>query len=260
MKYSALIKLTFCFIFLFLFVIPIGVFAQKNTSSAVSISITIIDKNAKDGNIIVYGSRGYDLSKKPYDLNIYGVVTENPSIYLQNTEDSDVKPVATWGKEYVLVSVINGNIAKNDFITSSEIPGVGQKADKNGRILGSALESYSNSNPKAIGKIMVSINPSFATSLGSDRSNLWETLKNAADFSPLSQLTSLRYILATIIVILSFAIGFIYFGRIARSGIEALGRNPLASRTIQLNIIFNLVVMVVIILVGLALAYIILVL
>lgn len=260
MKYSALIKLTFCIIFLFLFVSPIGIYAQQNTSSGVAISVTIIDKNAKDGNIVVHGKKGYDLSRIAYDPNIYGVVTESPSVYLQNTEIAGVKPVATWGKAYVLVSTVNGNIAKNDFITSSTIAGVGQKADRNGRILGSALEGYSNSNPKAIGKIMVAINPTYATSLGNARTNLLETLKNATDFSPLSQLTSLRYILAAIIAILSFVIGFIYFGRIARSGIEALGRNPLASRMIQINIVFNLFLMIVIILVGLALAYLILVL
>src|SRR3989344_4488069 len=164
MKYSALVnpapnrcwmKLIFCISFLFLFVFPTITYAQKSTSSGVAISVTIIDKNAKDGNIVIQDSRGYDLSKKPYDPNIYGVVTENPSVYLQNTEISGVKPVATWGKAYVLVSAINGNIAKNDFITSSTIAGVGQKADRNGRVIGSALEAYSNSNPKAIGKIMV---------------------------------------------------------------------------------------------------------
>ena len=248
-------------ILLFIAIFPIVTATRaQSTSSGTSISITIRDKNAKDGNIISQTSNGYDLSKIAYDPNIFGVVTENPSVYLENTEIPDSKPVATWGKAYVLVSAINGNIVKNDFVTSSTIAGVGQKADRNGKILGTALEDYSNSNPNAVGKIMVAINTDYATSLGNARTNLIETLKSAADFSPLSQLTSLRYILAAAVALLAFATGFVYFGRIARSGIEALGRNPLASRTIQLNIIFNLVLMVVIILVGLALAYLILVL
>lgn len=263
MKHSALIKqITSGIILLFIAIFPIAATtrAQETTSSGTSISITIIDENAKDGNIISRTNDGYNLSKTAYDVDIYGVVTENPSVYLENKEIPDSKPVATWGKAYVLVSAINGNITKNDFITSSKIAGVGQKADRNGKILGTALEDYSNSNPNTVGKIMVAINPSYAASLGNARTNLLETLKSATDFSPLSQLTSLRYILAAIIAVVSFVIGFVYFGRIARSGIEALGRNPLASRMIQLNIVFNLFLMVIIILVGLALAYLILIL
>lgn len=261
MKDSALTKLIFCLsICLFVFLFPSLVYSQQGISSGVAISVKVIDKNAKDGNIIILTNKGYTLSRTAYESNIYGVLTENPSLYLQNTEASDTKPVVTWGKAYVLVATINGNIAKNDFITSSAIQGVGQKADRNGRILGSALEDYKNSNPKAIGKIMVAISPNYVASFGNIRTNLLDTAKNALDLYPLSQLTSLRYILAAIIVLASFVIGFTYFGRIARSGIEALGRNPLASRLIQINIIFNLILMIVIILVGLAIAYLILIL
>lgn len=260
MKYSALIKSVFCLSAIFLFFACLTNAFALESSSGISISVTIIDKNAKDGNIIVQTKTGYNLSKTAYDPNIYGVLTENPALYLENTETSGVRPVLTSGKAFVQVSAINGKIAKNDFITSSPIPGVGQKADRNGKIIGTALEGYSDSNPKAVGKILLSVNPNFNTAFGNARTNLIEVLRNASDFSPLSQLTSLRYLLAAIIAILSFVIGFVYFGRIARSGVEALGRNPLASKAIQLNIILNLFLMIVIIMAGLGLAYLILIL
>ncbi|MBI2049298.1 hypothetical protein HYT32_00045 [Candidatus Roizmanbacteria bacterium] len=261
MKYSALKKYShFLLTFIFLIIFPIAAYAQSATSSGVAISVKVIDKNAKDGSIIVLTNKGYTLSKTAYDTNIYGVLAENPSLYIQNTEDSDVKSIITWGKAYVQVAAINGDISKNDFITSSTIAGVGQKADRNGRILGSALEDYKNPNPEAVGKILVAISPNYVTTFGNIRTNLLDTARNALDLYPLSQLTSLRYILAAIIVLASFVIGFTYFGRIARSGVEALGRNPLAGRLIQINIVFNLILMVIIILVGLALAYLILVL
>lgn len=248
----------FSIIVLFL-LFPSKVNAQAATSSGVAISVIIIDKQTKDGNIIVATKNGYGLTNVRYDSNIYGVLTETPSLYLQNTEEPSSKPVVTWGKAFVLVSTINGNIAKNDLITTSAIKGVGQKADKNGKVLGTALEDYNNANPNAVGKISVSVNPYYNGSFG-NITNIIDILRNASDPSQLSQLTSLRYLLAAIIVILSFAIGFIYFGRIARSGIEALGRNPLASRAIQINIVLNLMLMVIIILVGIALAYLILIL
>jgi F-type H+-transporting ATPase subunit c len=53
---------------------------------------------------------------------------------------------------------------------------------------------------------------------------------SAPFFEPLA---SLRYILATFVVILSFALGFIYFGRVAHAGVEAIGRNPEAASKIQ---------------------------
>ena len=58
----------------------------------------------------------------------------------------------------------------------------------------------------------------------------------------------------------SFVMGFVYFGRVARSGIEAIGRNPLASRIIQFNVILHILISIVIVLVGLAIAYLILIL
>lgn len=260
MRYSALIKFASLFSAVFLLLSPLvnPTFAQ--TSSGIAISLTINDKNVKDGNIISSTNKGYILSTIAYDPNTYGVMTENPALYLQDAQIPGSKPVMTSGKAYVLVTTLNGKIEKNDLIASSTLPGVGQKATINGFILGTALEAYNNSNPKAVGKILVAIKPNYNNSFGDSRGNIFVIFKNGLNPYPLSQLTSLRYLLAFLIVVLSFIIGIVYFGRIARTGIEAMGRNPLARRTIQLNIILNLILMVVIIFMGLGLAYFILVL
>jgi F0F1-type ATP synthase membrane subunit c/vacuolar-type H+-ATPase subunit K len=44
----------------------------------------------------------------------------------------------------------------------------------------------------------------------------------------------------------------------ARASVEAVGRNPLAQRTITITIFFNILIMIVIFLTGLGLAYLIL--
>lgn len=238
--------------------IPIRAYAQ--TSAGTAISIPIIDKDVKDGSIIVSLPKGYGLTKTEYDSNMYGVYTESAAIYLQNTDDPTAKPVLHIGKAYVLVSSINGNIKKNDFITTSAFPGVGQKVNRNGMVLGTALEDYSNSNQRATGKILVNVNPHFAASFADNKTNILEVLRNASDPTTLTQLTSLRYVLAAGIVLLTFGIGFIYFGRVTSSGVEALGRNPLASHTIQLSLVVNLILMVIIIAVGLGIGYMILIL
>lgn len=257
MKHTALITLFGLFILAFFS--PILAYAQ-NTSAGTAVSIPITDKNAKDGNIIISTPRGFGLSSTTYDTNMYGVLTEFPAFYLQNQSDATLKPVTSSGKVYVLVSSINGNIKKNDFITTSTIAGVGQKATRNGMILGTALEDYNNSNQKITAKILVAVNPHFNASFADTKTNVLEVLRNASDPTTLTQATSLRYVVAAGIVLASFAIGFIYFGRVTSSGVEALGRNPLASRTIQMSLVFNLVLMIVIILVGLGIGYMILIL
>lgn len=238
---------------------PISIYAQ-NISVGTAVSILIIDKDIKDGSIIVATPKGYGLTATAYDSNMYGVYTESPAIFLQNTNDPQTKPVTTSGKANVLVSSINGNIKKNDFVTTSTIKGVGEKATRNGMVLGTALQDYSNPNQKATGKILVAVNPHFNASFADTKTNILEVLRNASDPTTLTQATSLRYVLAAGIALISFGIGFVYFGRIASSGVEALGRNPLASRMIQLSLVLNLALMVIIILAGLGLGYMILIL
>lgn len=256
MRYSALIIFIF---YIFLNVFPITIYAQ-NTSTGTAISIPLNDKNLKDGNIIVSTPKGYGLTSTPYDSNMYGVLTDSPAIFLQKTGDPTSKPVTHSGNAYVLVSSINGNIKKNDFITTSTVPGIGQKATRNGMVLGTALEDYTNSNQKITGKISVAVNPHFTASFADNKTNVLEILRNASDPTTLTQLTSLRYIIAAAIVLISFGIGFVYFGRVTASGVEALGRNPLASKTIQISLVFNLILMVVIVLVGLGIGYMVLIL
>ena len=257
MKYTALI--VFGLILLAAGFFPISIYAQGK-SVGTAVSILIVDKDIKDGNIIVATPKGYGMTATAYDSNMYGVYTQSPAIFLQNTADDQTKPVTTSGKAEVLVSSVNGNIKKNDFITTSTIKGVGEKATRNGMVLGTALQDYSNSNQKATGKIMVAVNPHFNASFADTKTNILEVLRNASDPTTLTQLTSLRYVIAAGIALLSFGIGFVYFGRITSKGVEALGRNPLASRMIQMNLILNLVLMVIIIAVGLGLGYMILIL
>ena len=108
------------------------------------------------------------------------------------------------------------------------------------------------------GTILMNINIAQTTSFTDARSNLLEVLRSGISAPVLTPLAVIRYLLAAIVLIASFVLGFIYFGRMARTGVEAVGRNPLASRTIQINIFVNLLLMLIIIGIGLALSYLIL--
>ena len=260
MNSSKIIIFSVFFLTFFLLAESVSVFAQTdNVATGVALPVLINEKSVKDGDIITVTSDGYKLSSYAYDPSIYGVVTTNPAISLRE-KNSKASSVISLGNAPVRVSAVNGPIKKNNPITSSKILGVGQKADINGFILGIALEDYSNSNPNAVGKILVSIDPHYNAAFIGAKMNLIENIKVVTGAPFLSPLTTLRYILAAIVTITSFVIGFIYFGRIARTGVEALGRNPLAARIIQLGIILNVALTAGIILIGVGIAYLILIL
>lgn len=235
--------------------------AEEKISSGMAISIKIADENVEDGDIVAALPEDYVLSATPYDPAIYGVVAFLPAISFESTSSAQTYPVIATGKVYTRVSAINGNIEEGDFITSSTIPGVGQKAQESGFIIGKALQSYANSDPQAIGKILVSVKPQYTVALASGKGiNLFKNIQKAAAAPFLSPLTSLRYLLAVAVTTVSFTLGFIFYGRMTKTGIEALGRNPLAAKTISAGLIFNVVLTALIILAGLFLAYLILIL
>jgi hypothetical protein len=220
----------------------------QTSASGVAVSVSMTETNIEDGSVICSST----ICNKAYDSSVMGVYTESPAILLENTTLVDGKPVISSGKVYVR---FEGEIKKGDYVTTSEKPGVAVKATRNGYVLGTALEDFAGPS----GKILVALGmrPAVLTSGASD--NLWEALRQGLSSLYLTPIAALRYIAAMIIVIAAFVLGFAYFGRVARSGVEAVGRNPLAGRTIEFTVILNIILTIVIMGSGLLLAYIILV-
>ena len=92
------------------------------------------------------------------------------------------------------------------------------------------------------------------------KTNLLDALRSGSLSPLLNPVESLRYILAALIVAATFIIGFSTFGKSSSRTIEALGRNPLAQRSIKTAMVFNMILAFGVMLIGLALAYLILVL
>ena len=236
-----------------------AVAAEDKISSGIATSVSVVGDNIQDGDIVASSTDGYSLSKTAYDPTIYGVVSFNPAVSFES-QLPGTYPVIQSGKVYLRVSGVNGGIKKGDFVTSSTTPGIGQKADGNGFVVGTALEDFGDTTTGNVGKILIALNPHYQTSNTGKSVNLLKDLKSAASAPFLSPLTSLRYILAVGVTAISFFLGFLFYGRIAGTGIEALGRNPLAAKMISLGIIFNVFLTFVIIISGLFVSYLILVL
>src|SRR5664279_3179941 len=242
---------------LLLFVVP-PVKAQ-NMSLGTAMSISLADKNSNDGDIIVVTNQGYKRATQAYDPLMFGAVSKNPAIYLEDANLPNATAIVTSGKAYIRVSTISGPIKIGDFITSSTIAGVGQKANENGYVIGASEENYLEKDPKKIGIVLVTLNPHFVQLTNNLTRNVFEGLKLGLSSALLTPLGALRYVVSGLLALLSFYMGFRYFGHNSRAGVEAIGRNPLATKAILFSIVLNVTITVAIMFFGVAIAYLILV-
>jgi hypothetical protein len=260
MQRKAAILLLISFFASFLFIGNVGLIhaAGDDISFGISSNLPVLDNNVQDGAIVVTSSQGFFLSTKEYDTGIVGVATLNPAVSINiedestNTDNTSPRyPVVSSGNAVVQVTTANGSIKKGDLITSSSTKGVGMKATKTGYVLGSALEDYLAEDKNAVKKINVALNIHYYNSKASNTSSqLSDIFKLSAIATTEEPLTVFKYIMAAVVLVLSFVFGFMSFGRAARSGIEALGRNPLAGKLIQVGIVINTVITVAIVAAG----------
>lgn len=220
--------------------------------------IEVKGKNIKDGSVISTSAKGAILSNVPYDGQVLGIVSRDAAIVLNSTGSANGVPVISNGQVYVLVSAQAGTIKKGDLLTTSTIPGVAVKAVKSGYVLGNAMEDYVNTNAKQTGKIAVELDLHYFNSKSPLPGTLTDIFKIALLPTKDSPQAIYKYIVAAAVVLSSFVLTFMTFGRTAAKGVEALGRNPAASRIIHLGIIFNIGICVAITLVGLTVAFLIL--
>lgn len=254
------VKNIFVLVFLLFFSANLQAVHSQVNSSGFAISIPLKESGVIKGSIICSYSEGFAPCKNEYDTSMYGVSVEDVTVSVEDTELENSTLVLTTGIATVRVNTSGGNIKEGDYVTSSETTGVGKKADKNGYVIGVAMQAYSANNPNDIGNIQVTLNIHPASSLSGAGSNLLQFIRKGLTVPLFEPLESLRYILAVLMVLISFTLGMIYFGRSSRAGIEAIGRNPLAKRVIQLTVFLNIALTIIIVLIGLAIAYLILVL
>lgn len=186
---------------------------------------------------------------------MYGVVSNDPAAAFDSDTVEGGYLVVSSGKAKVRV---RGEVISGSLITSSDIAGVGIQADRNGYMLGTALEDFRPASAEGEGTILVSINIHPTNVFTDDRSNLLEVVRQGLAAPLLTPLSALRYVLAALVTITSFVLAFIYFGRLAKTAVEAIGRNPLAHRTIQATVFVHIIITLIIAGAGLAIAYLIL--
>lgn len=243
-------KRNFSIFFFFMFFLTNSVFGQNLPLVAKNLEII---ESVEKGDIIAVSPEGFFKCSLPYDKNIVGAVGENPILVFGKTSTFTV-PVITLGETLVKVSNKNGEIKRGDFITCSEKAGVGQKATANGFVLGKALEDLYGEEGLIMAEINIQYQNLFTQTATPTVSwflvKIWEALSKPENIPDV-----LRYIFAIILGVGSFFAGFVFFVRSLREGLEAMGRNPMARRSIQLGMVINLIAIFVLTVAGVGLAF-----
>jgi hypothetical protein len=233
----------------------------------IAVSLPVFGTNIRAGQIVTVDLAGqYVIASREYDPNILGVVVETAALSLSNQADTATTYlVASSGQVLLLVDSSSGAIKVGDFITTSSQAGYGMKALKPGVVVGQALQPFGTDDDKtASGQILVDVNPkffpgvlggqntAFFTMLGSSLLALFS--KNQLAFLEQSAKV-IKAVIAALIALISIILSFINFGKAARSGIEASGRNPLAGKLITASITLNIALTIIAGVFGVALAY-----
>lgn len=222
--------------------------------------VELQEQDVQDGHVIASSENGPILANIPYDGHVIGVVARDAAIVISSSdiEEGEGVPVISNGQVYILVSSQQGAIEKGDLLATSDIPGIAVKAVESGYVLGSALEDYDNSDPNRTEKIAAELDLHYFNSKPTFPGSLTDILKVALLSTDQGPSSLFKYIVAALVVLASFVLAYLTFGRTAAKGVEALGRNPAAKSTIHLGIIFNVAIIIIIILAGLTVAFLIL--
>jgi len=246
------------FVVVFLtFTIPGAVLAQAPAAlGGVAINVEVKDKDVSAGDILSLTKDGLVRSAAAYDISMYGVVAAAPILSVEPKTDT-TRAVISSGETDVRVSTKGGAIQIGDFITSSVEAGVGQKATESGYVLGKALKAYDSGS---VGTIPVAVSLGYATitspnksgptaAAGSFLQRLAEAISNPDKFG-----VYLRYFVAGAVGFISVFGAVFAFIRFMNTGLEAIGRNPLARRTIIGGMVLSGVVVAVLAASGLGIA------
>lgn len=172
--------------------------------------------------------------------SVYGVVIDQSQAPVSIQRQAQQVFVATSGNYVVLVSTQNGAIKSGDYLAMSSTKGVAAKAGNlQSFVIGQALATYDGTNGvittqsdgTKVGQILVDINPGKNPLLQSS-ATVPEPLRNLSE-SIAGKPVSALHIYGALAIFLTTAIiaaSLLWVG--VRSGMVAIGRNPLSRHSI----------------------------
>lgn len=203
---------------------------------------------------------------------LLGVVVDGAENSVTFSKENSQTTVALSGEVDVFVNDANGEVKAGDFVGASWLEGVGMKSlDANKqKLLGIAVEDYDSKSAKIYGEIdttegskTVSIDAvkirlfdkeGFAETVDS-RGGLEELLSNVAG----KQISYAKVLASSILFIVTLLVSGMFIVSSIRGSFISIGRNPMASATIYKSLLHVSGLSVLVLIVGTALTYVVLV-
>lgn len=167
----------------------------------------------------------------------------DPKALVTFTQQGQQAQIVLNGTTTALVSDINGPIENGDNIAASPIAGVGMKATRSGQIVGRATSSASGGKQTSIkdksGKVhnvrltRVNLEVNVGHFEVPNSSALPTSIQNIANDIAGRDVTTVRVLLATVLLVVGFASVLIIVFISIRSTVAAIGRNPMAAPAIR---------------------------
>lgn len=216
-----------------------------NTTSTIAAGSMVVLDQKNTGNV--------DVATLDNVSRLFGVVVppSSASISLSGTGSGQVQ-VVTQGTANVFVSTANGAIKVGDYITVSQISGVGQKVadgDASTRVIGTAqadfdgsgsdvtkrtvTDSSGKSTEVSIGQIPVVINVSTYTSTAGKQAYVipnW--LQNLSNTLAGKSVSPIRIVVAGLILLVALVCITVLLYAAVRNSIISIGRNPLSRASV----------------------------
>lgn len=182
---------------------------------------------------------------------LLGLVADKPLLAL-NDGTHQVQIVVS-GTSEALVSDLNGSIKAGDRVTASPIKGVGMKATDAGQIVGTAQGSLEDSKTTSetvtdkqgktktieVGTVPVQVSVSYYS--GQSQNSLENVLPpfilHTANGVAGQQVSPIRVLIGLVAMLFGFVVVANMLQAAIRSGIIAIGRNPLAKTALQRELI-----------------------
>lgn len=209
--------------------------------------------------------------------NMYGAVVDEGEIALKATSGQRHVPVANSGVVATLVSTANGEIRPGDAITVNTVEGVGEKATRNGRVVGVAQTTFNDTTDGAksatlkldgsdknikVGLIPVKLGVTDYTTAESNLGSAAEQERNwverMADSFAGKQVKPIALIAAGLVLLSGVFIATFLITSSSFASVISIGRNPFARKNIISSLIGLIVMSVAIFAGSILLAYLIL--
>lgn len=250
----------------FSLMVGLPAFAQ-GPGQNVAVTYPVNEESVQSGDIIGRERRTGNLrfTRVPNSREMFGVVTETPSVVFQSGDDDNDVAIIRSGQVLVNVTNAGGEIESGDIITSSYVPGYGRKASEEDQYqLGIALEPFSGEGATSTiaagasgeveavsGQILVDLGIGPIEVSGEDDKQEITSLGFLGNADPV---LIAKILIAGLIAVGAIYSSFQYFGSSLTAGVSSVGRNPMAKTAIRRMVLMNLIAILLISFAGIGLS------